>query len=117
MIGRVAIRVMWMGVLAASMLLMWACGSPGNPATPGTAPTNAPAGQVRGLILEVVEGEDDQLTGLRLRDESGKTWAFIADGNVGFSASHTRLHQVLGQTLLVSFETGEGRLSIVELTD
>lgn len=117
MTGRSGTRAMWMGVLAAGMLLVWACGSAGITPTPGTAPTNALAGQVRGVILEVVEGEDDMLAGLRVRDASGQTWTFISDGKVGFSASHTRLHQVLGETLLVSYETREDQLLIVELAD
>ncbi len=100
---------MRMGGLAATLLLVWACGSP-------TA-TIVPVVQVRGHILEVVEGADDKLAGLRLRDSSGKVWTFTAADNVAFSASHTRLHQVLGQTLLVSYETQEGRLIIVELSD
>ena len=102
---------MWIGGLAATLLLAWACGSP------GTTATLVPAGQVRGHILEVAEGEDDKLAGLRLRDSSGRVWTFTAEGNLAFSVSHTRLHQVLGQTLLVSYVTeGEGLL-IVELTD
>ncbi len=100
---------MWMGGLAATLLSVWACGSP-------TA-TIVPVVQVRGHILEVVEGADDKLAGLRLRDSSGKVWNFTAADNVAFSASHTRLHQVLGQTLLISYITLGDRLLIVEITD
>ena len=100
-----------MGGLAATLLLAWACGSP------GTTATVVPAGQVRGHILEVVERGDDQLAGLRLRDSSGKVWTFTAEGDVGLTASHTRLHQVLGQTLLVSYVTLADQLLIVEITD
>ncbi len=102
---------MWMGGLAATLLLVWACGSP------GTTATIVPVVQVRGHILEVVEGGDDKLAGLRLRDSRGKVWTFTAEGNVAFSASHARLHQVLGQTLLVSYVTLGDRLLIVEITD
>ena len=76
-----------------------------------------PAGEVRGHILAVVERSDDTLTGLRLRDSSGKVWTFTAEGDVGLTSSHTRLHQVLGQTLLVSYVTLADRLLIVEITD
>ncbi len=100
-----------MGGLAATLLLVWACGSP------GTTATIAPVGQVRGHILEVVEREDDKLAGLRLRDPSGKVWTFTTERNTSFTASHTRLHQVLGQTLLVSYVTRGDRLLIVEITD
>ena len=102
---------MWTGGLAVTLLLVWACGSP------GTTAVIVPAGQVRGHILEVREGEDDKLAGLRLRDSSGKVWNFTAEGNAVFTASHTRLHQVLGQTLLVSYVTRGDRLLIVEITD
>ncbi len=102
---------MWMGGLAAALLLAWAC------ASPGTTATIVPVVQVRGHILEVVEGGDDKLAGLRLRDSSGKVWIFTAADNVAFSASHTRLHQVLGQTLLISYTTLGDRLFIVEITD
>ena len=102
---------MWMGGLAATLLLVWACGST------GTTASNVPAGQVRGHILEVAEREVDKLAGLRLRDSSGKVWTFTTQGNAAFTASHTRLHQVLGQTLLVSYVTRGDRLLIVEITD
>ena len=102
---------MWMGGLAATLLLAWACGSP------GTTATLVPVGQVRGHILEVAEGDDDKLAGLRLRDSSGKVWTFTIEGNTSFTASHTRLHQVLGQTLLVSYVTQGDRLLIAEITD
>ena len=109
--GRVGARATWMGGVAATLLLVWACGAT------GTTATNVPTGQVRGNILEVVEREDDQLAGLRLSDSSGMVWAFTTEGNVAFTASHTRLHQVLGQTLLVSYVTREGRLLILDITD
>ena len=102
---------MWMGGLAATLLLAWACGSP------GTTATIVPAGQVRGHILEVVEGVEDKLAGLRLRDSSGKVWTFTAQESLIFTASHTRLHQVLGETLLVSYVNRGDRLLIVEITD
>ena len=76
-----------------------------------------PVGQVRGHILEVVAGQDDKLAGLRLRDSSGMVWSFIAEGDVGLTASHTRLHQALGETILVSYVTMGDRLLVVELSD
>ena len=102
---------MWMGGLAATLLWAWACGAP------GTTATIVPAGQVRGHILEVAEREDDQLAGLQLRDSSGRVWTFTAESNVAFTASHTRLHQGLGQTLVVSYVTEGDRLLIVGITD
>ena len=77
----------------------------------------APPGQVRGHILEVVEGEDDKLVGLSLRDSSGNVWTFTTDGDVGLTASHARLHQVLGQTFLITYITRADRLLIVEIMD
>ena len=110
-IGRRRNRATWLAALAAILLLVWACGSP------ETRATIVPAGQVRGHILEVTEGEDDKLAGLRLRESSGKAWTFNTEGSVEFSASHTRLHQVLGQTVLVSYLTRGDRLIIVEIID
>ena len=102
---------MWVVGLAATFLLVWACGSPGSTAT------IVPMGQVRGHILAVVERGDDKLTGLMLRDSSERVWTFTAEEEVEFTASHARLHQVLGQTLLVSYITRGDQLLIVELTD
>ena len=115
-VRRGACRV-WMGGLAATLLLVLACGSPGIAETPRPTATNLPQGQVRGHILEVMEGEDDKLAGLRLRDSSGKVWTLTAEGDVGLTASHTRLHQVLGQTALITYITRANRLLIVEISD
>ena len=102
---------MWVGGLAATLLWAWACGAP------ATTATIVPADQVRGHILEVAEREDDRLAGLRLRDSSGRVWTFTTEGSLAFTASHTRLHQVLGQTIVVSYVTRGDRLLIVEITD
>ena len=102
---------MWARGLAATMLLVWACGSP------GTTATIVPEGQVRGHILAGVERGDDVLTGLRIRDASGMIWTFTAEVEVELAASHARLHQVLGQTLLVSYLARGDRLLITEITD
>ena len=102
---------MWARGLAATMLLVWACGSPGITAT------IVPEGQVRGHILLVVERGDDVLTGLRIRDAPGRVWTFTAEVEVEFTASHARLHQVLGQTLLGSYLARGDRLLITEITD
>ena len=114
---RMIARRVWLIGLAATLLLVLACGSPGIAKTPRPTATNLPQGQVRGHVLEVVEGEDDKLAGLRLRDSSGKVWTFTAEGDVGLTASHTRLHQVLGQTALITYITREDRLVMVEITD
>ena len=114
---RCVARGIWMGGLAATLLLVLACGSPGTAKTPRTTATNLPPGQVRGHILEVTEGEGDRLAGLRLRDSSGKVWTFTVEGDVGLTASHTRLHQVLGQTALITYFTREELLVMVEISD
>ena len=115
-VRRGACRV-WMGGLAVTLLLVLSCGAPGIAETPRPTATNLPSGQVRGHVLEVMEGEDDKLAGLRLRDSSGKVWTFTVERDVGLTASHTRLHQVLGQTALITYITRQGRVVIVEITD
>ena len=102
---------MWAGWMIATLLVLWACGAP------GSTPTIVPEGQVRGHILAVVERGDDVLTGLRIRDASGRVWTFTAEVEVELTASHARLHQVLGQTLLVSYLARGDRLLITEITD
>jgi hypothetical protein len=44
-------------------------------------------------------------------------WTFTAEVEVELAASHARLHQVLGQTLLVSYLARGDRLLITEITD
>ena len=98
-------------VLILALLALSACGGAGAPATAETK------GQVRGHVVGLIERGIDQVGTVRVRDEAGKVWTFIADVDIGLSASHLRLHQALGQTVLISYETRGGRLTAVDITD
>ena len=74
--------------------------------------------QVRGVVLEVVGRNIVELETLRIRDESGKEWAFgAADGFIGFSPSHLREHQLAGESVLVTYVIRGSGLIAVDVTD
>ena len=61
---------------------------------------------------------------LRIRDESGREFTFTTDqtgdqagGFVGFTPSHLKEHQLLGQTVLVSYVERDGLLVAVKIED
>ena len=54
---------------------------------------------------------------LRVRDEDGRVWTFVTDGALEKNGAHLRLHQVLGETIEVSYEEHEGRLVATALRD
>ena len=92
--------VFW--TLALTLILLLACGE--NSATEKAGPE----GQVRGLVVEVVNRSISELETLRIRDETGKIWSFTgADGFIGITPSHLREHQLLGGSVLVTY-VGEG---------
>ena len=98
--------------LALALALATGCG--GNAATA----TVEPAGEVRGLVEEVVGRNIVEIDLLRIRDESGRIWSFGAgEGFIGFSPSHLRAHQLLGETVQVTYETRGGMLVAVALSD
>ena len=73
--------------------------------------------QVRGQVVEVVPRSFSEIELLRVRDEEGKEFVFETRGFVGFTPSHVREHQFLGQSLLVTYEEREGILVAVKLED
>jgi hypothetical protein len=96
------------------LALALATGCGGNAATA----TVEPAGEVRGLVEEVVGRNIVEIDLLRIRDESGRIWSFGAgEGFIGFSPSHLRAHQLLGETVQVTYETRGGMLVAVALSD
>lgn len=107
-----------------ALLLIFAPGCGGGPPEDGNSPTL----QVRGQIIEVVVRNIAQVETLRIRDESGREFTFTTDqagdqagdqtgGFVGFTPSHLKEHQLLGQTVLVSYVERDGLLVIVEIGD
>ena len=103
-----------------ALLLIFAPGCGGGPPEDGIAPTL----QVRGQIIEVVARNIAQVETLRIRDESGREFTFTTDqagdqtgGFVGFTPSHLKEHQLLGQTVLVSYGERDGLLVIVKIED
>ena len=99
-------------VLMVAITLTFACG--GSSASDSVQP----AGQVRGVVVEVVGRSITEIETLRIRDDTGNLWTFDAgEGFIGFSPSHLREHQVLGETVLVTYESLDGRFVAVDISD
>lgn len=75
------------------------------------------AHQVRGQVVEVVPKSFSELELLRIRDDDGRIYTFETEGFVGFTPSHVREHQFLGQTLLVTYEKRGDGLVATRLED
>ena len=73
--------------------------------------------QVRGQVVEVVSRNFSELESLRIRDQGGKEYVFETEGFIGFTPSHVREHQLLGQSILVTYEERGARLVAVFLED
>ena len=82
------------------------------------AATVATSGQVRGLILEVVSRNITEVETLRIRDEAGIVWTFAAEKSlVGFTPSHLLQHQLLGDTVVVTYTNRDGVLMAEHIGD
>ncbi len=81
------------------------------------AACNGEPGVVRGTVVEAVDRDLAEIATLSIRDGDGRTWTFTTDGSLEKNGAHLRLHQVLGQTIEVSFEEREGRLFATGLRD
>ena len=73
--------------------------------------------QVRGQVVEVVARSFSELELLRIRDEQGREYEFETEGFVGFTPSHVKEHQLLGQSLLVIYEKRGDTLVALRLED
>ncbi len=73
--------------------------------------------QVRGQVIEVAARDFAELEILRIRDANGREYRFVTEGFVGFTPSHVREHQLLGQSLLVTYEKRGKELVAVALSD
>ena len=97
---------------ALTVTLVLACG--GNSAVT----TAEPSGQVRGLVLEVVNRSITELETLRIRDETGKILSFTgAEGFIGITPSHLREHQLLGSSVLVTYVREGDTLVVLDISD
>lgn len=84
--------------LALTVVLVLACG--GNSATA----TAEPGGQVRGLVVEAVNRSINEVETLAIRDDAGNMWIFRgAAGYIGITPSHLREHQLMGESVLVTY--------------
>ncbi len=73
--------------------------------------------QVRGQVVEVVARNFSELETLRIRDEQDREFIFETEGFVGFTPSHVKEHQFMGQSLLVTYVRKGDRLIAVGLED
>ena len=73
--------------------------------------------QVRGQVIEVSARDFAELETLGIRDDAGREYRFTTEGFVGFTPSHVREHQLLGQSLLVTYEKRGDELVAVALAD
>lgn len=73
--------------------------------------------QVRGQVIEVIARDFAEVESLRIRDADGREYRFVTEGFVGFTPSHIREHQLLGQSLLVTYERRGDKLVAVALAD
>ena len=89
---------------AAMLLIGLACGGDGD-------------NTVTGLVIEAVERDLVEIELLRVRDSDGKVWEFSTNGPVGISASHLRQHQVLGESVVVTYRKYRGDLIATDVRD
>ncbi len=99
-----SMMAVFLATLATMLVMAAGCGTDG-------------ALQVRGQVVEVVPRNFSELELLKIRDEEGRLYTFETEGFVGFTPSHVREHQFLGQTLLVTYEKRGDLLVAISLED
>jgi hypothetical protein len=107
-------RLLAGGALAAILLMLLACGGPGGAET--SSPV-ASAGEVKGLVVEVVGRNISEIETLRIRTPDEKVWTFTSEGPLEFSPSHLREHQLFGQVVIVSYKSRGDVLVAIEIGD
>ncbi len=99
---------------AVALLLAWSSGCDSDSMMTPTVVD----GQVRGMVVEVVNRSIIELETLRIRDEADVIWTFrAAEGFIGFTPSHLKEHQLLGQSVLVTYVSQGAELVAVGLDD
>ena len=101
-----------LSAVVLSVILVLACG--GNSVT-AVAESK---GEVRGLVVEVVDRSITEVETLRIRDEAGKVWSFTgAAGFIGTTPSHVREHQLMGSSVLVTYVREGDTLVALDIGD
>ncbi len=72
---------------------------------------------MRGVVVEATDRDLVEIETLRVRDGDGRVWTFATTGPLEKNGAHLRLHQVLGETIEVSYEERDGRLIATALRD
>ena len=93
------------------LFLAAACGGGGGPTEPDSPQ------QVRGQIVLVTPRSLTELETLQIRDGDGKVWTFTAEGPLEFTPSHLREHQLLGQSVVVTYVAKGDALVAVKIED
>ena len=109
--GRINRHLLTIGLVVA-ITFNFACG--------GSSESNSvqAAGQVRGFVVEVVGRSITELDTFRISDDAGNLWIFDAgEGFIGFTPSHLREHQLVGETVVVTYESRHGTLVAVDISD
>ena len=78
---------------------------------------NGEPGLIRGVVVDAIDRNLAEIETLRVRDEDGRVWTFTTDGALEKNGAHLRLHQILGQTIEVTYVEREGRLIATALRD
>ena len=74
-------------------------------------------GVVRGVVVVAVDRNLAEIETLKIRDDDGREWTFTTTEALEKNGTHLRLHQVLGQTIEVSYEQRGDRLIATGLRD
>ncbi len=81
----------------------------------GCGESSAPAeGTVTGIVTGVESDSLVNLASLTVEDQDGVTWRFAADGFVGMTPSHLRLHEATREAVTVTYTRGENGIMVLK---
>ena len=83
----------------------------------GPTPDGSAQLQVRGRIIEVVARNITTLELLRIRDDAGREYSFVAERFIGFTPAHLKEHQLFGLLVLVTYQVRGEQLVAVAVED
>lgn len=101
--ARVPVHVRGLIVIALVLMAALAC--------------SGDTGMVQGRVLEVVDRSPTEIELLRVRDDAGKVWTFTTERALFKDGSHLRLHQAMGESVVVLYESKNGRLVATGIND